>query len=201
MYYPNNIEDICYEQNHIDEVVTEIKNNIPAYFDKFVETEGGNSMSYDKLTELANKFGATLQPKKKPQNTKVVLQRLIEKAGNDFDSDRDVYQEHLDPEALEEYGEDVSSFKNTILRNQIPIIRKTLQNKLAKELDKYRKAFASAQAGDLFKVVNNIVTLAGEWKGHRSSRLNSQYRVIYKVDNEKILVQVMSVTPHDYRRR
>lgn len=43
--------------------------------------------------------------------------------------------------------------------------------------------------------------LRGDWKGHRSSRLNLQYRVIYKVENRQILVQVMSVTLHDYRRK
>ncbi len=43
--------------------------------------------------------------------------------------------------------------------------------------------------------------LRGKWKGHRSSRLNKQYRVIYKVENDKVLVLVMSVTPHDYRRK
>jgi addiction module RelE/StbE family toxin len=44
-------------------------------------------------------------------------------------------------------------------------------------------------------------SLAGNWKGHRSSRLNLQYRVIYKVEKDKVLVQVESVTPHDYRRK
>ncbi len=44
-------------------------------------------------------------------------------------------------------------------------------------------------------------TLRGDWKGYRSSRLNLQYRVIYKIENRDILVQVMSVTPHDYRRK
>jgi addiction module RelE/StbE family toxin len=44
-------------------------------------------------------------------------------------------------------------------------------------------------------------SLGGEWKGHRSSRLNQQYRVIYKVEKDKILVEVVSVTPHDYRRK
>jgi len=44
-------------------------------------------------------------------------------------------------------------------------------------------------------------SLAGDWKGHRSSRLNLQYRVIYKVEKDKILVEVVSVTPHDYRRK
>ncbi len=43
--------------------------------------------------------------------------------------------------------------------------------------------------------------LSGEWKGHRSSRLNQQYRVIYQVEKDKILVQVVNVTPHDYRRK
>ena len=44
-------------------------------------------------------------------------------------------------------------------------------------------------------------SLSGEWKGHRSSRLNQQYRVIYKVEKDKVLVQVVNVTPHDYRRK
>lgn len=44
-------------------------------------------------------------------------------------------------------------------------------------------------------------TLRGEWKGHRSSRLNSQYRVIYKIEKDLVLVQVVNVTPHDYRRK
>jgi len=42
--------------------------------------------------------------------------------------------------------------------------------------------------------------LQGEWAGHRSSRLNIQYRVIYKVEKDLVLVQVVNVTPHDYRR-
>ena len=44
-------------------------------------------------------------------------------------------------------------------------------------------------------------SLRGEWKGHRSSRLNIQYRVIYKIQKELVLVQVVNVTPHDYRRK
>ena len=40
-------------------------------------------------------------------------------------------------------------------------------------------------------------SLRGEWKGYRSSRLNLQYRVIYKVESEQILIQVVKLTPHD----
>lgn len=44
-------------------------------------------------------------------------------------------------------------------------------------------------------------SLSGEWKGHRSSRLTQQYRVIYKVEKDQILIKVVSVTPHEYRRK
>ena len=44
-------------------------------------------------------------------------------------------------------------------------------------------------------------SLRGEWKGHRSSRLNQQYRVIYRVEKDKVLIQVVNVAPHDYRRK
>ncbi len=43
--------------------------------------------------------------------------------------------------------------------------------------------------------------LRGDWRGFRSSRLNQQYRVIYKVEGEKLLVEVVEVNPHDYRRK
>jgi addiction module RelE/StbE family toxin len=43
--------------------------------------------------------------------------------------------------------------------------------------------------------------LKGEWRGYRSSRLNIQYRVIYRIVREQVFVQVVSVTPHDYRRK
>jgi len=47
----------------------------------------------------------------------------------------------------------------------------------------------------------NDESLKGEWKGFRSSRLNLQYRVIYKVEKDRVLVEVVNVTGHDYRRK
>jgi addiction module RelE/StbE family toxin len=44
-------------------------------------------------------------------------------------------------------------------------------------------------------------SLFGKWKGHRSSRLNSQFRVIYRVESDRILIEVVSITAHDYRKR
>ena len=43
--------------------------------------------------------------------------------------------------------------------------------------------------------------LRGQWDGHRSARLNLQYRVIYRVESDRVCVEVVSVTAHDYRRK
>jgi mRNA-degrading endonuclease YafQ of YafQ-DinJ toxin-antitoxin module len=42
--------------------------------------------------------------------------------------------------------------------------------------------------------------LTGKWKGHRSSRLGDQHRIIYRVAPSQQLFQVISITAHDYRR-
>jgi mRNA-degrading endonuclease YafQ of YafQ-DinJ toxin-antitoxin module len=46
----------------------------------------------------------------------------------------------------------------------------------------------------------NDEALSGKWVGHRSSRLGLQWRVIYRTAPEQQLFQVVSITPHDYRR-
>ena len=43
--------------------------------------------------------------------------------------------------------------------------------------------------------------LSGEWKGNRSSRLGLQFRVLYAVVAQKVLVKVIDVSAHDYRRK
>ncbi|OGQ22151.1 MAG: addiction module toxin [Deltaproteobacteria bacterium RIFCSPLOWO2_02_FULL_44_10] len=40
--------------------------------------------------------------------------------------------------------------------------------------------------------------LKGEWQGFRSSRLNKQWRVIYKIDKEQLIVYVVEINPHTY---
>ena len=40
--------------------------------------------------------------------------------------------------------------------------------------------------------------LKGEWQGFRSSRLNRQWRVIYKVDKDQLIVYVVEINPHTY---
>jgi hypothetical protein len=46
----------------------------------------------------------------------------------------------------------------------------------------------------------NDEALSGEWKGLRSSRLNEQWRVIYRLEASALSVYVMRVSQHDYRR-
>lgn len=43
--------------------------------------------------------------------------------------------------------------------------------------------------------------LVGSWRGHRSSRLGGQYRVIYRIVREQVFIEVVDVNAHDYRRK
>jgi toxin HigB-1 len=47
----------------------------------------------------------------------------------------------------------------------------------------------------------NDDALRGEWKGHRSSRLSQQYRIIFRIERDRVLVEVVNVTAHDYRKK
>ena len=44
-------------------------------------------------------------------------------------------------------------------------------------------------------------SLKGKWEGHRSSRLSRQHRVVYRVERDRVLVEVVNVTTHDYRKK
>lgn len=164
MYYPNDIEDVCYDMEHIDQVMQEIKMNIPEYFERYLDSEGGMTVTESEISKLAKAFGATSQPKSKKKNYKSILENIQKEAIQDFESDRKYYLDIFNEKSLKQYSFDVGSFKNTVLRNEVPIIRKTLQNKAAKELDKYRQAFKEAQPGKLFSVSKKLTELAYEWK-------------------------------------
>ena len=47
----------------------------------------------------------------------------------------------------------------------------------------------------------NDEALKGQWKGHRSSRLGQKYRVLYQIESQSVLVKVVDLTPHDYRKK
>ncbi len=47
----------------------------------------------------------------------------------------------------------------------------------------------------------NDEALRGQWKGFRSSRLGLEYRVIYTVEVTEVLVKVIDLTAHEYRKK
>lgn len=42
--------------------------------------------------------------------------------------------------------------------------------------------------------------LSRKWRGHRSSRLSKQFRVLYRAEDDEVAVYVIDVNAHDYRR-
>lgn len=44
-------------------------------------------------------------------------------------------------------------------------------------------------------------SLRAKWKGHRFSRLGDQYRVMYLIEKQHMVVKVVDLTAHDYRRK
>lgn len=85
--------------------------------------------------------------------------------------------------------------------------------KLPKQLDKLPreilaryeiwKSIVEISGPDGLKAIKGFKdeALTGEWKGFRSSRLNIQYRVIYQMNGKALYVNVVEVTPHDYKRK
>jgi addiction module RelE/StbE family toxin len=43
--------------------------------------------------------------------------------------------------------------------------------------------------------------LKSQWKGHRSSRLSLKYRVVYRIEGKRLVVEVVRVSTHDNKRK
>jgi addiction module RelE/StbE family toxin len=86
-------------------------------------------------------------------------------------------------------------------RNLQRNIRK-LPNDILKRYEKWKDIVEISGAAGL-KLIRgfNDEPLRGEWKGHRSSRLGGQFRVIYRIEKKELFVMVIDVTAHDYRRK
>ena len=79
---------------------------------------------------------------------------------------------------------------------------KSLPADILKRYEKWKDIVAISGPAGLKQIKGfNDETLYGEWKGYRSSRLNIQCRIIYKIENEQLYVKVIKVAPHDYRRK
>jgi addiction module RelE/StbE family toxin len=83
-------------------------------------------------------------------------------------------------------------------------VAKQLQSLPKEVLERYEKwkdiAMISGPRGLRFIKGFHDEALRGEWKGCRSSRLGLKYRVIYEIVESDVLVKVVNLTAHDYRR-
>ena len=79
---------------------------------------------------------------------------------------------------------------------------KTIPDDVLKRYEKWKDVVAISGPKGLKQIKGfHDEALHGEWKGYRSSQLNIQYRIIYKIENEQLYVKVIKVTAHDYRRK
>ncbi len=86
--------------------------------------------------------------------------------------------------------------------SSIPKAAKKLPKEILMRYEKWKDILRYSGPKGLKQIRGfNDEALKGDWKGFRSSRLNDQYRVIYKVEKEEILVRVIKITAHDYRRK
>ncbi|RYU84837.1 hypothetical protein [Hymenobacter persicinus] len=168
MHFPHrDLESICYEPSHIAAVKEALNQGLETFFLRYVSdtvTGEDESAGFDGFRAHEYfKVRGNHRPGKKGADASTVLTTRANVAIESFEDDRADYVQLLSEEMLELSGEDVPSFKATALRNQCPIIRKTLQNKKAKKLDRYRQDFSFASASDLYTVVSNVALFGREY--------------------------------------
>ena len=85
-------------------------------------------------------------------------------------------------------------------RYAIQLLR--LPTEILKRYEKWKEIVAVSGPSGLREIKGfHDETLAGNWFGYRTSRLGLQYRVIYYVEREDMLIKVIDVTGHDFRRK
>ena len=89
-------------------------------------------------------------------DVKCNLIRIIQTALQDYECEREYYINLMDKEVLAEYEYDDLTFKSKELKDRCPVIRRTLQNRLAKSLDKFRAAFTASSSKDLLNCVMKL---------------------------------------------
>lgn len=158
------VEDICYEQEHVEKVLDAIKKNFDSYFRRFLDSTGGMGISLEDIQNLQKKFGIEVKQKKKNNDLTNNFKTIIRESINDFEKDRADYEKIFRQNWLEDLDEDADVFKSKTLRNECPIIRKALANRRAKELDKYLASFSQADADCLLRVVYNLCVFGDEYQ-------------------------------------
>ena len=75
---------------------------------------------------------------------------------------------------------------------------KKLPIEVLKRYEKWKDIIAISDPKSLQKIKGfNDEVLQGEWKGYRSSPLNVQYRIIYKIESEQLFIKEINIMAHD----
>ena len=160
------VEEQCYDEAHIAQVLEIIKKNFEAYFDHFIESQAGKGISDVDFSKLQQKLGMKADKKVSYKNLTANYKAIIIEAVDDFEKDREDYKRIFDQKLLEDYDEDADTFKSKVLHNECPIIRKTIANRRAKELDKYRAAFSRSDADWLLEIVHKLCVFGDEYQAN-----------------------------------
>lgn len=180
------VEDECFQVKHIQKVLDKIKENFQGYFDKFLESQQSH-IPQDRIDTLHDRFIVDSEGKHLVLDRSRACRELFEEAISDFEKDKKAYVDLFDQELLEEYEDDPQQFKSRILKIETPIIRRTLQNMYAEQLDKYRAAFARANAVDLLTVVSRLSKFSEDYVQNKYNAETFEDIVYYKDFNLTVL--------------
>ena len=157
------VEDNCFEDAHVQEVLDSIKSNFDGYFTSYVNSKAGKGITPESFAELQKKFRVSVDQKKIRKNRSSGFSEILLEAIDDFERDRESYKKIFQEEVLDDYDDDATTFKSKVLKNECPIIRKTVYSD-AKELAKYRESFRSSDPDELLAVVYNLCVFGDEYE-------------------------------------
>lgn len=180
------VEDECFQVKHIQKVLDKIKENFQGYFDKFLESQQSH-IPQDRIDTLHDRFIVDSEGKHLVLDRSRACRELFEEAISDFEKDKKAYVDLFDQELLEEYEDDPQQFKSCALKIDTPVIRKTLRNLYAEQLDKYRAAFARANAVDLLTVVSRLSKFSEDYLQNKYNAETFEDIVYYKDFNLTVL--------------
>lgn len=188
------VEDRCFQVAHMQKVLDVIKRNFQGFFDKFLESQQSH-ISPDRIGKLSNTFMVDSKETHSVFDRSRACRELFEEAISDFLKDRETYVNLFDQELLEEYEDDPQQFKSRALKINTPIIRKTLQNVYAEQLDKYRAAFARANAVDLLTIVSRLSKFSENYVKNKYNAKTFEDIVYYK-DFDLTILDTEQYTVH-----
>lgn len=173
------VEEKCYTIKHMEKVFKKISDNFSFYFDKYLKSQKSN-IPEGLIDELRDRFMIDSNGKQLVFDEKRAFEELSREAIIDYEKDIEGYRDLFDKDALEEYKDDPQQFKSRALLIETTIIRKTIQNKYAKELDKFRAAFNRASANDLLNVVARLADFSENYVANVYDRNEFERILNYK---------------------